>query len=357
MAKQTVEKIRNEFSQYGVEMILDLAANAMNSHVGPSGYSAYQWCHGRDPRDPSLPLGLDPNKAMGGLLKARDRIRLAFERERARDKYSKLANAVTRPPENFRTGQLVMLWRQKVKPGKVKGNWIDPLRVILSEGSTIWMATGSSLVRAKANQVRPVTKREELAASVEGTAVIKTPVTVETLLRSFQGRYYLDMSGDVPSEQRVAGDLSPTEVSVLPGDAGSKADSWRLDQDGTSRVLVRVHNLPRLHLFSPSKMVSCPVPVPEHEFTGRRTTVVRSTLGAEAVEINDTLDVVRSLQDRWTGETRFELTDLPRPVRCGGVCPSRGRSARPRRLTRSPLSRWRRRMLGPLSLGRPCRRP
>ena len=323
VVKQTVEKVRNEYSQYDLEMILDLTANAINSHVGPSGYSAYQWCHGRDYfNDPELPLGLDPGKAMGGLLKARERIKIAYEKERAKDKFSKLSNAVTRPPGHFKTGQLVMLWRQKVKPGKVKGNWIGPLRVILAEGSTIWMATGSSLVRAKVNQIRPVTKREELAASVEGTAVIKTPITVETLLRSFQGRYYLDMSGDVPSEARLMGNLAPTEVVVAPETSGGKSDTWRIDHDGDQRTLVRIHNLPRLQLFSPTKLVSCPVP--EHEFTGDRVTRVRSLLGADEVEIRDSLDVVKSLQERWVGETKFPLVSENRPVKVRRGVPVQG---------------------------------
>jgi hypothetical protein len=55
--------------------------------------------------------------------------------------------------------------------GRTGGSWIGPLRVVLVEGSTIlegstiWLATGSALVRAKANQIRPVTRREELTAS------------------------------------------------------------------------------------------------------------------------------------------------------------------------------------------------
>ena len=53
-------------------------------------------------------------KAFGGLLKIREKARLAFEWERARDRFSKLANAATRPPVKVATGQLVMLWRQKM---------------------------------------------------------------------------------------------------------------------------------------------------------------------------------------------------------------------------------------------------
>jgi hypothetical protein len=124
-------------------------------------------------------------------MKARERAKLDYDKEKARDKFSKLANSVGRPTMKAHTGQLVMLWRQKVKPGKVKGSWVGP---VLVEGSTIWLATGSTLVRAKLSQLRPVTKREELQSTLEGTAIYRTPVTTETLMRAFQGRYYLDVS-------------------------------------------------------------------------------------------------------------------------------------------------------------------
>jgi hypothetical protein len=34
---------------------------------------------------------------------------------------------------------------------------------------------------------------------------------------------------------------------------------------------------------------------------------VKPDHGGSTVTIKDTIDVVRNLQDRWTGETRFEL--------------------------------------------------
>ena len=88
-------------------------------------------------REPAI--GLDAKKAFGGLLKARERAKLEFAKEKAKDKFSKLANAIGRPPTKFQTGQLVMVWRQSE-------TWKDqrildwPLRVVLVDG-----------------QVRPVT--------------------------------------------------------------------------------------------------------------------------------------------------------------------------------------------------------
>ena len=156
-------------------MLFDMVTHAMNSHIG----SMDQWVYGEDHHSEPLPDGLETSKAFGG-----------YDKEKARDKFSKLANSVGRPTSKVHTSQLVMLWRQKVKPGKLKGSWEGPLRVILVEGSTIWLAT--SLVRAKLSHLRPVTKREEFQSTLEGSVIYRTPVTTETLMRAFQGRYYLD---------------------------------------------------------------------------------------------------------------------------------------------------------------------
>ena len=118
----------------------------------------------------------------------------------------------------YKNGQLVMVWRQKVKPGKVKGHWSGEVRIILMEGTTAWMSSGSTLVRAKVNQIRPVSRREELGAVMEGAAIYRQPVSVSSLLQSFQGRYYLDLSGDVPSEERQMADLTPSTVLQEPSE-------------------------------------------------------------------------------------------------------------------------------------------
>ena len=129
MVRSTVDRLRRELRGYSVETLMNLATHAMNCHVGPSGYSAFQWVHGQDHfSDPPLPPGLDPRLAMEGLLQARDKARLCFEKEKAKEKFSKLNNAKTRPPVNLKAGQLCMLWRQRIKPGKVKGSWVGPFR-------------------------------------------------------------------------------------------------------------------------------------------------------------------------------------------------------------------------------------
>ena len=143
-----------------------------------------------------------------------------------------------------------------------------------------------------------------MSAIREGTAIYKTPVTVEALMRNFTGRYFRDVTGDTPSEEARRGDLQATEVYQEPE---GRRDSWSLEEDNGNRVLIRHHHLPRLALFNPQRAMStCPVPL--EELTGKRRTTVRMLQGrGEAAIIDDTVDVQRNLQDRWTGETRFEL--------------------------------------------------
>ena len=183
IAKRTVERLAKEGSRLSVPALYTMPAGAMNAHVGSSGHSALQWAfgHGGGVLDDEQLLLLADRRGNGSVQS------WPFEKERAADRFEKLANTTGRKVTQYKSGQLVMLWRQKVKPGKVKGHWSGPVRVILLEGSTAWLSSGSTLVRAKLTQIRPVSRREELGAVMEG-AVYRQPVSVDTLLRSFQGR-------------------------------------------------------------------------------------------------------------------------------------------------------------------------
>ena len=122
IAKRTLKRLQNKENDLGIPTLLDLATLAMNSHVGSSGFSAYQWVHGKDYfNGENLPLGIDAKKAFGGLLRAREKAKIEFAKEKAKEKFSKLANAVGRPPTKFHTGQLVMVWRQRGNQARSKG--------------------------------------------------------------------------------------------------------------------------------------------------------------------------------------------------------------------------------------------
>eukprot|EP00434_Breviolum_minutum_P042849 symbB.v1.2.038157.t2/scaffold5850.1/size23116/1 len=245
---------------------MHLAAHGHNQTIGPTGFSPFQWTRGSTAPETEIPLGLDPKKAFEGMLKLKVKAKLAYEAEYARSRLSKLNNAIGRPSSTFKTGALVMVWRQRMRPGKTSGRWMGPLRMLLQEGNTLWLATGASLVKAKVNQVRLLTKREEQQSSLEGTAVYKMPVNLDTLMKEFTGKHFTNITGEVPSEQT------------------RQADLGEMDE----------------------------------QLTGKRMTKVQPMMdGADMVTIVDDYqqepDPGRLLQDRWKGETWFEVRKADRP--------------------------------------------
>ena len=198
-------------------------------------------------------------------------------------------------------GDLVMVWRQQGG----KGRWVGPLRALIQEGTTVWLATGSAIVKAKVNQCRPVTRREELQANLEGTAVMKTPVTLDALLRQFSGKHFTNICGEAPSEEQRQQDVSETTVALEPKNPKGKFDTWKNDDE---KWLIRVHQVPRLALFSPMRMGTCPVP--ETQLTGLRRTYVQPVIPkSKQVLVEDDFkeseEPHRQLTERWTGEMWF----------------------------------------------------
>eukprot|EP00438_Fugacium_kawagutii_P000255 Skav212300 [mRNA] locus=scaffold732:645059:648265:- [translate_table: standard] len=243
------------------------------------------------------------------MLKLREKARINYEMANAKSKLSRLNNSAARPALTYSPGQLVMVWRQKNRPGKVTGSWLGPVRLLLTEGGTSWLATGSTLIRARLNQIRPCTSREELQASLEGTAVMTTPTTLESLLRTFTGRNYLNITGEVPSERQRQDDIQGGEVRVDPGDQ-PRQDTWRIIFEENRKWLVRTHHAPRLALFSPLRLQDSPISI--EELTGKRIAIVRSMLAdSPEAKIEDNFkdgqDPHRHLTERWKGETRLEV--------------------------------------------------
>ena len=263
--KSTYRRLKKECPAMGVEDLMNLATHGHNQTIGPHGFSPFQWCRGSDAPEPSLPVGIRPKDAFDGALKLKAKAKIAYEMEYAKSRLSRLSNSVSRPPNLFRTGSLVMVWRQHGG----KGRWVGPLRTLIQEGSTVWLATGSSIVKAKTNQIRNVTTKEELQASLEGTAIYRMPVTIDSLLRHFSGKHFTNICGEAPSELERQQDLSEAKVVIEPKPDKVKADQWRIQED---KWLIRVHNAPRLGLFTPHRVNSCPVP--EAQLTGVRKTYV-----------------------------------------------------------------------------------
>ena len=314
--KSTVERLIREEPTIAIEDAFMLAAHGHNQSVGLSGFSPFQWTRGSASPSENLPLGLDPKKAFDGVLRLKEKARIAFEMESAKSRLSKLNNTISRPQVSYKPGQLVMLRRQKQCPGRVGGSWIGLLH---TEGRTLWLATGATIIRARDVQVRPCTRREELNANLEGTAILRMPFTIESLLRSFTGRHFSDVTGDVPSMEQMQSDLSAADVQQEPSAAQPvRSDTWKLhNEDGTS-WLIRVHNMPRLALFTPARATTCPFD--DASLTGVRQTRLRGIpKGSETVKLEDNYkesdEPNRLMQERWIGETWLEIKPESRPAK------------------------------------------
>ena len=194
-----------------------------------------------------------------------------------------------------------MVWRERKNFGK--GVWAGPVRVLHVEASTYWLASGATLLRAKANQVRLCSRNEELVAIAGGAAVYRLAVTMETLLRGFCGKQYEDLTGSNPPEA-AREDLTQGEVRVPARPRRSDDDMWEV----RGRWLVRIHNKPRLALFVPTKARG--LPVLEDQLDGERRTVIKAA-GNEQTILDDYRkddNPGRCLIDRWTGETCLKIS-------------------------------------------------
>ena len=152
--RSTVTRLLKDEDSLDTETAYQLAAHGHNQCIGATGFSPFQWTRGSASPMEHLPIGINPRKAFDGMLKMKEKARVAYELESAKSRLSKLNNTVPQPVQVFRPGQLVMLWRQRARPGKTTGVWIGPIRVLLQEGGTIWAATGATLIRARAVQLR-----------------------------------------------------------------------------------------------------------------------------------------------------------------------------------------------------------
>lgn len=276
--KSTMKRIQKEAPELDPEVAMNLAAHGHNSTIGASGFSPFQWLRGTGVTDDvQMPAEILPGKSFAGLTKMREMAQLAFQREWAKSRMSKLNNATARPPAKYTPGDLVMLWRQQSRPGRTTGRWTGPFRLLLQESKVVWLASGMSL-----------------------------PISLDTLMRTFTGRHYQNVTGEAPSPQQQQADLSPADVLQEPS-RRVQSDSWRIEN---GKWMVRVHSTPRLALFSPSGIRSCPFS--DDQLTGVRKTFLKPLVeGAQEVVIEDNYKTVdepqRLLQERWTGETHFEI--------------------------------------------------
>ena len=243
--KRTAAKLEREGLGISIEEVFSLAAHGANSSVNASGFSPFQWTRGWQKDEvESLPEGVRPNRAFARTLALKEKAKAAFVKSDAAERLSRLNNSVQRRAEQYAPGTLIMLWRQRLRQGR--GSWVGPLRLLVQEGSTVWLASGATLIRAKTNQIRHRSSREELIHTTQGIATIRNPVSLSTLLRGYTGRHYIDASQETPG-QAIEEDMAPAAVQAEPDPARKRQsrDKWELREG----ALVRIHGMPRLAIF------------------------------------------------------------------------------------------------------------
>ena len=103
--------------------------------------------------------------------------------------------------------------------------------------TTLWLVIGNTLFKAKASQVRKVTRTEQLKATLEGMTTHNTPVNPSTLLRALKGRDYRDVTGETPSaSQQDEADLLIPHVDSGTQEAAKDAtlfssSGWNYSRD------------------------------------------------------------------------------------------------------------------------------
>ena len=108
----SVKRLLNDEACLTVENAFALAAHGANHTIGPSGFSTFQW-RSYAPRPDPFEIG-----ATSSFWRRAPMARIAFEQEHAKYKLSKLSNALGRSPASFKSSDLVMIWRRRIKPGK-----------------------------------------------------------------------------------------------------------------------------------------------------------------------------------------------------------------------------------------------
>ena len=104
--KQTVSRLLKDDDTIDIDLAFHLAAHGHNQSIGPSGFSPFQWTRGASAPLDNIPLGTNPKKAFGGMLRLKERAKVAFEAESAKARLSKLNNTIPQPTVTYKPGQL-----------------------------------------------------------------------------------------------------------------------------------------------------------------------------------------------------------------------------------------------------------
>ena len=176
-----------------------LAAHGHNNKIGPSGYSPFQWTRGAAPPQEDLPAEIAPRQAFGGPPHLREKALIAFEQEHAKYKLSRLNNA------NWAGADIIQSIDHALEAEDAarQDDWSLDRTCSCTTSRRINSAVGIWSNPFGQRPTSPKDGREELGAALDGVAIYWQPVKMETLLRSFTGRRYTNVTGENPSRRTM----------------------------------------------------------------------------------------------------------------------------------------------------------
>ena len=252
--KHTASAIFLENLDVAPDIVLHLAAAALNATEYTAGYSAFQWAYGTSynitDEDQRTFHQVQPRVDFTRLVVGRQKAEEIARSTRAKRALTKLNNTTVRQPlRSYSPMDLVKVWRRVWPQEQHKGprsgfkksgrpHWVGPGRVVFSEvlphqkdhedvrRHVVWVLIGTQLLRCSVHSVRPVTEVERFQFE---TTSGEQPSRWKSLADVMPRREYFDLLDDEPEEnEREHPPLPPA-----PDDSTVVAPTRRLRQKVT----------------------------------------------------------------------------------------------------------------------------
>ena len=222
--KGIMESLATDFVDMEIRELFARSLWVCNNQEIYKGYSPLQHALGRAPDEHQRMFECDDVKpilpsvlADGGFQEdatMRCKAEKAFAEEQAKRRLERAARMGHRRAQVYVPGDLVYYWRKQLQPGDrtsfQTGKFLGPARVIATEtrkdeegilrpGSVVWVHRGGRLLRCAPEQLRKASPHEQQIEELHGP--VELPWTITTLATDPSRRTYVDISGEVPSEE------------------------------------------------------------------------------------------------------------------------------------------------------------
>ena len=314
-----------DYTPEGVINALNYVIPQVNRMPNVQGYSPLQWTLGYNPHIPGLlmeeelnPTQLHPTEAFKIKLNYQQIATKSIAQANNDDRLRRaLLRRYSGMKHTFQTGDLCYYWRDAVnnqRPGP-KICWKGPATIVMIEQEpheVLWIAHGTTLLRASPEHVKPVLPRDHDSTSITvGQPLERAQLSLQQIRNRGVTQYV-----DLPKSNKRTREEVDTEDEIdntdhqLPAEPSSVGcDSWSVSTDG--QTWKRIHRKPRTHLYNPVSTDQAPV----HLFTTTRTTDVVRPDPAPTIVIQDnwTVDQDKTMGFEWTGTTTFHLRAQDEP--------------------------------------------